>query len=92
MKNSTNEGYDQHYNVQVATDQDNLLIVAHALSNHPNDKQEAAPTLDAISPAIGKPEPAALDNGYFSETNITACQKRGIDAYIATGREAHHQD
>ncbi len=92
MKNSTNEGYDQHYNVQVATDQDSLLIVAHALSNHPNDKQEAAPTLDAISPAIGKPEAAALDNGYFSETNIAACQKRGIDAYIATGREAHHQD
>lgn len=43
MKNSTNEGYDQHYNVQVATDQKSLLIVAHALSNHPNDKQEAAP-------------------------------------------------
>jgi hypothetical protein len=48
MKNSTNEGVDQHYNVQVATDQESLLIVAHALSNHPNDKQEALPTLEAI--------------------------------------------
>jgi len=37
MKNSTNDGFDQHYNVQVATDQESLLIVAHALSNHPND-------------------------------------------------------
>ncbi len=92
MKNSTNEGYDQHYNVQAATDQDSLLIVAHALSNHPNDKQEAAPTLDAISPAIGKPDAAALDNGYFSEANIAACQKRGIEPYIATGREPHHLD
>lgn len=92
MKNSTNEGIDQHYNVQVATDHDSLLIVAHALSNHPDDKQEAAPTLDAISPTIGKPEAAALDNGYISETNITACQRRGIDAYIVTGRAAHHQD
>lgn len=92
MKNSTNEGYDQHYNVQAATDQDSLLIVAHALSNHPNDKQEAAPTLDALSPAIGKPDTAALDNGYFSEANIAACQKRGIKPYIATGREPHHLD
>lgn len=92
MKNSTNEGYDQHYNVQVATDQKSLLIVAHALSNHPNDKQEAAPTLDAISTQVGKPEAAVLDNGYFSEATIQACQVRGIDPYIATGREPHHLD
>ena len=92
MKNSTNEGYDQHYNVQVATDQKSLLIVGHALSNHPNDKQEAVPTLDAISAKVGKPKAAALDNGYFSEATIQACQMRGIDPYIATGREPHHMD
>lgn len=92
MKNSTNAGYDQHYNVQVATTQDSLMIVAHSLSNHPNDQQEAAPTLDNLSPQVGKPAAAALDNGYFSEANITACQARGIDPYIATGREPHHQD
>jgi transposase len=92
MKNSTNEGVDQHYNVQAATDQESLLIVAHALSNHPNDKQEALPTLDAMPAEIGKPKAAAMDNGYFSEANIAACQKRGIEAYIATGREPHHKD
>lgn len=92
MKNSSNTGYDQHYNVQAAIDQGSLLIVAHALSNHPNDKQEAAPTLDALSLAVGKPEAVALDNGYFSEANIQACEKRGIDPYIATGREPHHLD
>ncbi|HEY5138455.1 MAG TPA: transposase, partial [Methylococcales bacterium] len=73
MKNSTNEGYDQHYNVQAAVDQKSLLILAHALSNHPNDKQEAAPTLDALSPEVGKPIAAALDAGYFSEANLQAC-------------------
>ena len=92
MKNSNNEGVDQHYNVQAATDQHSLLIVAQALSNHPNDKQEATPTLAAIAPGIGQPEAVAMDNGYFSAANIQACQKRGIDPYIATGREAHHQD
>lgn len=92
MKNSTNEGVDQHYNAQVATDQDSLLIIACTLSNHPNDKQEALPTLDAIPAKIGNPEAVAMDNGYFSETNITGCQQRGIDPYIATGREPHHKN
>lgn len=91
MKNSTNEGFDQHYNVQAAVDQDSLLIVAPALSNHPNDKQEAEPTIDAISPEVGKPKAAVLDNGYFSEHNVAALEQRGIEAYIATGREPHHK-
>lgn len=91
MKNSTDDGFDQHYNVQAAVDQESLLIVAPSLSNHPNDKQEAEPTLDAISPEVGKPTAAALDNGYFSEANIAALERRGVDPYIATGREPHHK-
>jgi len=92
MKNSTNDGFDQHYNVQAAVDQDTMLIVATSLSNHPNDKREAEPTLDAISPCLGKPAAAALDNGFFSKQNILALEQRGIEPYIATGREAHRKD
>lgn len=90
MKNSTNAGFDQHYNVQVAADQESMLIMAHALSNHPNDKQEVLPTLQAMPTEIGKPEAIAMDNGYFSETNIQNCKNLGIEPYIATGREPHH--
>jgi len=90
MKNSTDDGFDQHYNVQVAVDQASLLIVATALSNHPNDKREAEPTLEALSSKVGQPPAAALDNGYFSEANIEALERRGIEPYIATGRESHH--
>jgi len=92
MKNSTNDGFDQHYNVQAAVDQDSLLIVATSLSNHPNDKREAEPTLDALAPRLGKPSAAALDNGFFSEHNILVFEKHGIEPYIATGREAHRKD
>ncbi|MEW5870454.1 MAG: transposase, partial [Chloroflexota bacterium] len=91
MKNSTNDGFDQHYNVQAAVDQESMLIVAGSLSNHANDKQEAEPTLEALDPALGKPKAGALDNGYWSDANRQAFEKRGIEAYIATGREAHHQ-
>ena len=91
MKNSTNQGFDQDYNAQVAVDQASFLIVGQSLSNHPNDQAEAQPTLESISPQLGQPAAAALDNGFFSATNIELFQSRGIDPYIATGRDAHHQ-
>jgi transposase len=91
MKNSTNAGFDQHYNVQAGVDQESILIVANTVSNHPNDKAEAIPTVDAIPRQIGKPGAAAMDNGYFSAANIEQLEARGIEPYIATGREPHHQ-
>jgi hypothetical protein len=91
MKNSTDNGFDQHYNAQAAVEQASFLIVAHSLSNHPNDKQEALPTLDALSPQVGQPEAVALDNGFFSAGNSAAIEARGIEPYIATGREPHHK-
>lgn len=91
MKNSTDDGFDQHYNVQVAVDQASLFIVACSLSNHPNDKAEAEPTLAALAPQFGHVEAAALDNGFFSPTNSEACEQRAIEPYVATGRQAHHQ-
>ena len=91
MKNSTNQGFDQHYNVQAAVTQENLLIVGESLSNHPNDQAEAEPTVDSIPPQLGKPTAAALDTGFFSQTNIAALERRGIEPYIATGGEGHNQ-
>ena len=91
MKNSNNDGFDQHYNVQAAVDQDSRLIVGNTASNHPNDQAEAIPTVDAIPTEVGKPKAAALDNGYFSSTNIEELEARGIEPYIATGGDRHHQ-
>ena len=91
MKNSTNGGFDQHYNVQVAVEHESFLVVANTLSNHATDHGEAIPTLDAIPAKVGKPKAGALDAGYFSEHNITQMELRGIEPYIATGREPHHK-
>ena len=91
MKNSTNGGFDQHYNVQVAVDQDSLFVVGNTLSNHPVDTYEAIPTVDAIPPEIGQPKAAALDKIYFAPQNIQDFEARDIDPFIATGREPHHK-
>jgi transposase len=91
MKNSSDQGVDQHYNAQAAVTQHSFLIVANTLSNHPNDYGEAIPTLDAIPEALGTPNAGALDNGYFSVDNIAQMELRGIEPYIATGREPHQR-
>ena len=91
MKSSSSAGFEQAYNGQVAVDQESLLIVACSLSNHPNDKAEAEPTLAALPAALGSPAAAALDNGFWSENNLAALEQRHIEPYIATGREPHHK-
>jgi transposase len=90
MKNPTDASFEQDYNAQIAVDQASLLIVGYALSNHPNDTHEAEPTLAAIPSAIGTPEAAALDAGYFGPATLTACARRNIEPYVATGRDPHH--
>lgn len=89
MKDSADDEFDQHHNVQAAVDQASLFIIATTVSNHPNDQHEVEPTVDVISARVGQPTRAALGNGYFSEPNIAALEQRQIDPYIATGRDAH---
>jgi transposase len=91
MKNANNSGFDQHFNTQVVVDHDSRLIVGNWLSDQPNDKQAALPTIDTVPPELGIPAAANLDTGYFSQDNINGLEARGIDPYIATGRSPHHQ-
>jgi len=91
MKNATNSGFDQHYNVQVVVEHDSRLVVGNWLCNHTNDKQAALPTIDTVPPTVGQLKKVNLDTGYFSENNIAGLAERGIDPYIATGRSPHHQ-
>ena len=82
MRNRTDQGFDQHYKAQVAVDQGTILIGGHTLSAHPNDKQEAVPTWEAIPTApIGLPAGAAMDNGYFSLANIETFLARGVEPF-----------
>ena len=89
MKNSVDDGFNQHYNVQVAVSHESQFIVGASLSNHATDQYEVAPTLESISPQLGTPSAAAAAAGICSGANITALEQRNIDPYIATGRAEH---
>ncbi len=66
-------------------------LVGDWLCDHSNDVRAALPTIDTVSKELGQPDAANLDAGYFSENNIVGLLARGIDPYIATGRDAHNQ-
>jgi hypothetical protein len=44
-----------------------------------------------LSPELGQPTGAALDNGFYREHNLQALEQRHIEPYIATGQEAHYK-
>jgi len=87
-------GFEQTYNAQAAVDTASKLIVAAHITQQPNDKQELVPTLDnlAVLPEeLGMASKLIADSGYFSETNVGACERKGILPYIAVDRQSHNQ-
>ncbi|MBC7971345.1 MAG: transposase, partial [Verrucomicrobia bacterium] len=68
-----------------------LLVVATSVSHHPNDQLEALPTVDAIDARLGRPKRVALDHGDCSLTQLEGLPSRGLERYLATGRQAHYR-
>ena len=80
----------QGYNCQAAVDGDHQIIVAMGVSNQPPDVEHLVPMLErTISNTSQVPETFIADAGYWSEDNAKACDKRGVDPHIATGRLPH---
>jgi len=86
-------GFEQAYNTQAGVDTASKLIVSDHVTQNPNDKQELTPTLEnlaALPEKLGKTTELVADSGYFSETNVTACEENGIPPYIAVDRQSHN--
>jgi transposase len=82
----------QGYNCQAAVDGDHQVIVAMGVSNQPPDVEHLEPMLERTIANTGAcPETFIADAGYWSEDNVSACEKRGADPHISTGREKHGQ-
>jgi transposase len=96
----TKTGWIQGYNAQVLVEEASGVILAQEVVAHSADSPRLVPMLDhleanlaALQVPTGQRRPAAFtaDAGYCSERNLTALAGRGIDAYVATGRERHHR-
>jgi transposase len=84
------DGFVQAYNAQAVVESTTQLIVAQAVTQEANDKQQVAPMVEAIEQQAGqKPEQLLADSGYCSEKNLEHLEDKGIDAYLATERQKH---
>jgi transposase len=86
-------GFEQCYNAQALVAVESMLVVAPALTQAGNDKEQVAPMLEQIAalPAtLGKVERLLADTGYCSQANVAACEQAMIEPFIAVARESHH--
>ena len=87
MKTSS-EGFQQCYNAQVAVDAEHQLVVATEVTANASDQGELPVVLDAVKETFdAQPETVLADAGYCNERDLTDLEKRGVDGYVALGRE-----
>ena len=86
----TKDGFIQGYNAQAAVDHANQVIVACDVGPSSADNPQLVPMVDQITANTGAvPNEVSADAGYSAEANLEALDARGIDAYIAPGRQRH---
>ena len=82
------EGFQQCYNAQVAVDGEHQLIVATELTTNANDQGAMVGLLDEVKDTFDtQPETVLADAGYCNERDLSELEARGIDGYVAPGRE-----
>ena len=87
MKTSS-EGFQQCYNAQLAVDGQRQLVVAAEVTANASDQGQMLPLLDEIEACCGAvPEKVLADAGYCNERDLSVLEDRGLDAYVALGRE-----
>ncbi len=80
----------QAYNAQIAVDGAGQIIVAAEITQESNDKRQLAPMLERVEQNMGaKPAAATADTGYFSEDQVNDERVKGIELYVATGKQKH---
>jgi transposase len=97
MKAGNGQHFEQSYNAQAAVDEQ-MLIVGERVSVAPNDKEELAPTVAAISPVVAEEVKAVLaDSGFYSEAAVAAVEltpegtPTGVKVYAAVEKHSHHK-
>lgn len=84
------DGFVQAYNAQAVVEEVSQLIVAQAVTQEANDKQQVVPMIETVERQSGQmPKQVLADSGYCSERNLEYLEKKPVDVYIATDRQKH---
>ena len=83
MKDGATGSFEQSYNGQIAVDGEAQIIVAAALTQQGNDRQQLAPVLEEVKSNLGRlPEKAMADAGYFSAAAVSNPALSSVDLYV----------
>jgi transposase len=88
----TGDGFVQAYNAQGAVDCASLLLVDVDVSQCPTDRTLLEPViarLKTLPKELGNVTEVLADAGYFSASNVEACERQKVTPYISAGRERH---
>ena len=76
-------GFRPAYNVELATDSANGIIVGVAVTAQGTDAGLAAPMEEQVSKRLGQhPASYLIDGGFNSRADITTLARRGVDVYM----------
>jgi hypothetical protein len=90
MKDGATKSFVQAYNAQAAVDGTAQVIVAAAVTQAANDKQQLVPMLTQTGVNCDQlPAAASADSGYCSAAAVTDAALAGIDLYVAVARQQH---
>ena len=80
--------FEQSYNPQIAVDEAEQIIVATTVTQSATDVNELESVLDQIKETTGEyPDKMLADAGYRSEANLQTLEEKGIEGFVAMGRE-----
>lgn len=96
MPVSGSKDFEQCYNAQAAVEVQSRLIIAAEVVQAPNDKEQLAPGVAAVSPVIQSIANVLADSGYHSEAGVKQVEQNAEGkptgtTVIAAIRRAHHQ-
>jgi len=75
---------NQGYNVQIATDHKNYLVVGDAVTSDANDLQQLHPIAQVVRQRLGLSDfEVVADKGYYSAEAIADCLEDRITPYVA---------
>jgi len=89
----TADGWIQGYNAQAAVEMESRFVVDANVVQTTTDTQHLASAVERLQslPAeLGVVEALVADRGYYSSTNVQACDSAGIRPYLAIQRDQHH--
>ncbi len=81
--------FEQCFNAQAAVEVETMLVVGQHVCNAPNDKQQLAPTVAAVSPVVGNVSEVLADTGYYSEEAVTEVEDGGNGPTVFAAMKRH---